>query len=332
MKAICTLGPASSNPDLIFKLSKISDRFRLNVAHSNAQSLNRWLTQLTDTFHQLGTELPVVLDLQGSKMRIGSYPNCQQIPETIYLFLGDKSDTLQRLPVPHPDLFRVLAIGDILSLNDAKIKLEVTEILDNQTARGKVIQNGALDSCKGINRTHHPVPFTQVSQRDKAAIAVGLQYPFVQFACSFVFDGTEVPPLRQLIGDRHLIAKLERPESLVHLSTIDRVFDELWLCRGDLGAQAGLTALGQLQAQFVRAFPELSSPKYLAGQVLEYMTHFPKPTRSEVVHLYDIQQAGFDGIVLSDETAIGQHPEKVAEFLSAFFNAEVLTLQEGELS
>jgi len=319
MKTVFTLGPASENKRLITQLSRTADRFRLNVAHLTAEGLKKWLERLAEIFTEHGKTLPLVLDLQGAKMRVGSYPSCDYLPEKVRLFFGQSSDDITQIPIPDKNVFQALSIGDILSLNDARIQLEVIAIQD-KSATAKVLTNGGLSSYKGINRVNHPIPFSQLNQHDQRAVELGLTYPFVQFACSFVLDGKEVTPIRQQIGDRYLIAKIERPEAMRHLSQLDQGFDELWFCRGDLGAQAGLKALGELQAAFIAQFPKLFSPKFLAGQVLEYMTHFPQPTRSEVVHLYDIQKAGFDGIVLSDETAIGRYPAQVAEFLAHFYD------------
>ncbi|MEQ9356356.1 pyruvate kinase [Coleofasciculus chthonoplastes] len=319
MKTVFTLGPASENKRLITQLTRTADRFRLNVAHITAEGLKTWLERLAQIFTEQGKTLPLVLDLQGAKMRVGNYPRCDSIPEKVHLFLGQFSDDMTQIPIPYKNLFQALSIGDILLLNDARIQLEVIAIQDKR-ATAKVLTNGGLSAYKGINRVNHPIPFRQLNSHDQGAVELGLTYPFVQFACSFVLDGKEVSPIRQQIRDRYLIAKIERPEAMHYLSHLDQGFDELWFCRGDLGAQVGLKSLGQLQANFISQFSQLSSPKFLAGQVLEYMTHFPQPTRSEVVHLYDIQQAGFDGIVLSDETAIGQYPAQVAEFLVQLYD------------
>jgi pyruvate kinase len=208
--------------------------------------------------------------------------------------------------------FEALKPEDIISLNDAKVKLEVIQV-DKERAETKVLINGPLDSFKGINRAIHPIPFTQVFEKDEQAIATGLKYVFTQFACSFVLDGKEATYLRPLIANKHLIAKIERPEAMTHLATIGHYFDELWFCRGDMGSQVGLNQLGFLQETFIRQANLLKKPKLLAGQVFEHMTHFPEPTRSEVVHLYDVIKAGFEGVVLSDETAIGSYPLQVSE-------------------
>jgi len=318
MKIVVTLGPASQNQRLIHRFCEIAQSFRLNVAHLSPEQLRQWLDLLANIYTALGHSLPVILDLQGAKMRVGSYPTCHEIPESVTLFLGKESLDLSRIPIPHPTLFQVLQIGHTLLLNDARIRLQIIQIAHEVIA--KVMVNGPLSAHKGINRADHPIPFTQLIASDQQAVEIGLQYPFTQFACSFILDGQEATYLRTLLPNRYLIAKLERPETMSHLQAIDSTFDESWFCRGDMGSQVGLKALGPLQAKFVEQFKSLTHPKLLAGQVLEHLTHFPAPTRSEVVHLYDAMNAGFDGIVLSDETAIGHYPDDVANFLEDFLS------------
>lgn len=318
MKTIFTLGPASDNESLLRFFCKTATGFRLNVAHLTPVKLQEWLDKLTLLFTGM-QPLPVVLDLQGAKMRVGKYPALNQLPSPVTLFLGTESTEPSRIPIPHAPLFQALRRGDRLLLNDARVQLEVTET-SNHFAKAVVVTNGPLSANKGINRALHPLPFTEVIASDQDAIAIGLKYPFVQFACSFVLDGHEMDYLRPLTADRVLIAKIERPEAMSHLIAIDKRFQGLWFCRGDLGAQAGLKQLAPLQKEFAAAFPRLTQSKWLAGQVLEYMTHFPEPTRSEVVHLAEARAAGFDGIVLSDETAIGKYPYQVASFLADFWS------------
>jgi pyruvate kinase len=100
----------------------------------------------------------------------------------------------------------------------------------------------------------------------------------------------------------YLIAKLERPAAVAEARPIAGIADELWLCRGDLGAEVGLPAMAAATAGFSRQVAALPIPALLAGQVLEHLTAQPTPTRSEVCHLYDALQAGYGGVVLSDET------------------------------
>ncbi|MCG8572919.1 MAG: pyruvate kinase [Spirochaetes bacterium] len=310
---IPTLGPATRTNERIIKLMEKATAFRLNASYLDVLQLEHWLNQLKQIFQDKDHFLPVVIDLQGAKMRIAQYPEVKELPINITLQLQHKSHHPEIIPVTHPELFQQINIGDELTLNDAKILLKVTQATSDEI-KAQVVHNDSLRSYKGINRKNHPLKLNGLSEKDKALIDCANQFSFTRFAFSFVVDGTESSFIKEYT-DRHLIAKIERPEAIPFLKKIDQLFDEIWFCRGDLGAQAGLQHLGRLQNHMVQLIPKLTHPLLLAGQVLEYMTHFPQPTRSEVVHLYNIINQGFAGIVLSDETAIGKNPEKVIELL-----------------
>lgn len=306
-----TLGPASEEEVVLRRLFDVSQRFRLNSSHLSGEALSHWLLRLQSLFTETGRTVPVVIDLQGAKMRIGRVPKVDFLPEVVRLVLQAAPDGI---PIPHPELFEALRPGETLTLNDARVRL-VVESAEKSSCRCRVVHQGPLESHKGINRPDHPIPLKGLLPGDREAVEVGHRFPFVEFAFSFVHTGAEATLLRDVTG-RRLIAKVERPEAMQHLDDIAALFDEIWLCRGDLGAQAGLARLGRLQHDFTNRMPEFGVPCHLAGQVLEHMTHHPEPTRTEVVHLYDVERNGFGGIVLSDETAVGAYPIAVADYLA----------------
>lgn len=314
LRTVLTLGPASSDEKIILFLLEVADRFRLNTSHMNEKILANWLIKLEGIFSKTGKTIPVVIDLQGAKMRIGQYPSVELLPERVSLIFEKTSKNAKEIPVPHQHFFNELQSGDLITLNDAKILLKILKPLKHR-AEAKVIVNGAFLSYKGINRQVHPIFFEGLSEKDIRLITICQKYTFVEYAFSFVYDGNEEKKIRPHLGDNRLIAKIERPEALENLTFIDSEFDELWFCRGDLGAQAGISKLGSLQEAFASKISRFKNPCFLAGQVLEHMTYFIEPTRTEVVHLYDIEKEGFEGIVLSDETAIGKNPLAVATFL-----------------
>jgi pyruvate kinase len=323
LSVVMTLGPASEPEPVLRRLALTANAFRLNAAHMTLQGLETWLARLAALRREL-PELSVVVDLQGAKMRLGAMPALAQLPPELTLRLASESSGLPVLPVPHPELFAAVAPGEQLTLNDGRIWLEVLRVEEHQlTAR--VVRNGALSGFKGINRPAHPIACRALTPDDAQRVQVGSRYPFVGFAFSFVHTGQE-GELLAAATDCRRVAKLECPESLTHLPAIAAAFDELWLARGDLGEQAGLARLGPLQTQFEGAFGSLGKPVLLGGQVLEHMSSFPQPTRSEVVHLHDLDRRGWTGIVLSDETAIGKHPVEVADFLDGMGHGRSRTL------
>ena len=317
LKPVATLGPATDAPATIAAIVERVDRLRLNSSHLDAGGLLRWLEQIDAVFSSLGQTIAVVVDLQGAKMRIGGYPRVEQLPDRVSLRCqAEVSSDPGLVPVPHEVLFEVVEPGELLELNDGRVRLQVEHVTPGEI-EARVLVNGPLSGHKGINRPRHPLPYYGLTPADEEAIDVALPFDFVQLAFSFVHTGDEAACLRAAAGPRrtHLVAKIERPEAFDHLQSIDERFDELWLCRGDLGSQAGLRRLAQLQETFTQRIAELRRPAYLAGQVLQHMTEHDHPTRSEVVHLFDVERRGYAGIVLSDETAIGRHPLQVVELL-----------------
>jgi len=315
---IMTIGPVSERPDTIELMLEVATRFRINIAHLDSQHLQRILSSLEEHYRAFGRITPVVIDLQGAKIRIGKYPRVTEIPSVVDLVLAGISNDATVIPVPHESVFLMTQIGDTICLNDGKVVLKIIDKIGPVRMRAECMQNGELGSAKGLNSVDHVFALARMTEVDSEAVKIGNEYPFVEYAVSFVGDGSEAGFFRPFTGHHRLIAKIERRVAMENLINIDDNFDELWLCRGDLGAEVGWRDLGVLQNTFVKAFPLLHRPKILAGEVLGSMVSSPLPSRSEMVHLYDILQSGFDGIVLSDETACGVHLSDVIRFLREY--------------
>ena len=365
LSVITTLGPATSDPQIIRDLLPLSSQFRLNSSHLSPDELRDWLSKLHLIFKEANTAIPVVIDLQGAKMRIGKIDAVDQLPENIVLVEGKSShngidinsensnpvshkehlitvsDREYVLPIPHSRFFEHVQRGEELLLNDGKVAIRITDRIargsTNTTGcptkpdiqlKARVISNGPLSSRKGINRKNHPVPFDSISEKDKEIIDILNEFDFTQIAISFIVDGSEIDLVRKL-SSKKIASKIERPESFPHLETIASKSDEVWLCRGDLGAQAGLWEMAFLQTEFeeflenylnlnIDRNDEISTKKtdfFLAGQVFEHLTHAKEATRSEVSHFYNSSCKGYKGIVLSDETAIGSNPVRALSYI-----------------
>ncbi len=318
---VLTIGPASSGRETIREMARVATRFRLNASHLTPGQITDHLRLVEDLGRETGRPRPVVLDLQGAKVRVGDCPAVEAVPARVELRLAAASRDPAVIPVPHEAVFALTRVGDELHLNDRRVVLRVTARPGPDRLLADCLVAGPLGPGKGLNCPHRVYELPRVTARDAAAIEAGMAFPAVEFAVSFVLDGREAALFRPLTAGRRLIAKVERPAALAALPALDAAFDELWLCRGDLGAEADLRDLGRLQAEFAAAFPRLRGPKLLAGEVLGSMVRAPLPSRSEIVHLHDVARAGFDGIVLSDETAIGTHVADVVRFLEGFFQA-----------
>ncbi|MFZ5949253.1 MAG: pyruvate kinase [Candidatus Rifleibacteriota bacterium] len=316
---VTTLGPASLKGDIPGKMAKYSTGIRINVAHLDEARLTEWLNLLDRLRRSSGREFRIILDLQGAKVRIGQFPEVDCLDDNLTIFLGESSKNPGRIPVPNEKVFRQSQVGDCLFLNDRRVILEVVKQAPDHL-EVKVRQNGALSSFKGINSPDRVFEMARVMPGDAAAIKAAGVFDNVSFAVSFVSDGKEAGLFKPLTGNCPLIAKIEQVAAFEHLPEIAAEFDELWLCRGDLGAEAGLASLGMLQRRFINSIAGLSRPCLLAGEVLGSMTVLGQPSRAEVVQLSDALSDGFCGFVLSDETAIGKRVAEVFRFLETFFS------------
>jgi len=307
-----TLGPASDHPKVWRRLlSAGCSAIRINTSHLTMSELEELLGRLHRFLQDLPFVVPVILDLQASKWRLGEFPARRlTVGQPVDLVLADHVESPNLLPVPHEDFFRAAAAGgdNDLFLNDAKIRIAI-EAAAGERVRGRVLTGGEISRRKGLSLPGATIRVERLSSRDEQIVRTTAGISHLGYALSFVKDAQEMATYRFLLGSQSsLIAKLERPSALKEAMEIARSVDALWLCRGDLGAETGLQAMAGLVAQFNTGVAALTKPVHIAGQVLEHTTHYPQPTRSEVCHLYDMLRNGYQGIVLSDETAVGRYP------------------------
>jgi pyruvate kinase len=314
---VATLGPASTGAERIAGLAAAgADAFRLNTSHLDLRACRRWLGRLSRPAAGFPGTLPVILDLQGSKWRLGRFPR-MLLAEGSLVELVCAAGTTHggRLPVPHQDFFAAAPASSAdLLLDDARILLRIEEA-GTRSLRARVVLGGSIQERKGITFARSSFRREELGERDRSILEClgGAEDQSPRIAVSYVRDAAEMRSYRDLIrrlvgGSVHLIAKLERETALEEARGIAAAADELWLCRGDLGAEMGLRRMAEAVFDFASAVRALPVPVLLAGQVLQHMTGSPHATRAELCGLYDALREGFSGVVLSDETAIGDFP------------------------
>ncbi len=318
---VATLGPSSNSPDIWqVMLEAGATAFRLNTSHLSLTQLLGWLDRLTPFLSALNPIPPLVLDLQGSKWRLGDFSTRQlESGQRIELINASSSDRSNALPVPHADFFQAAAMSSSeIVLNDAKIKL-VREALEPGAIHATVIVGGEISAHKGITFAASNYRQEQLSDKDHAILEQTRHLSFVRYAISYIRDALEMRKYRAHFGqDAYLIAKVERQPAVDEVRQIAESADEVWLCRGDLGAELGLRSMAVAALRFSNLIGELPIPALLAGQVLEHMTEHPAPTRSEVYTLYEALSKGYRGFVLSDEAAVGQYPIESCRMAALF--------------
>jgi pyruvate kinase len=308
---VVTLGP-SSNAESVWRdlLAAGATGFRLNTSHLSVPELRVWIDRLGTCLRPLDPRPPLVLDLQGSKWRVGQFPAREVVPgQCLALVCEDATERPDVLPVPHPDFFRAASVssGEIV-LDDAKIRLALATA-GGDVLSARVIAGGTILPRKGITYTASTYRRESLTETDRTILELTTGFPGILYALSYVRDALEMAHYRAHIGAAaHLIAKLERRPALDEATQIAESADELWLCRGDLGAELGAKAMAEAVHRFSRGVHAMPVPVLLAGQVFEHMTKHAIPTRSELCGAYDTLMTGYRGFVLSDETAIGRNP------------------------
>jgi len=310
LQLVATLGPASLG--LARELADAgATHFRLNASHLMPGQLREIVARV----QAQAPEVPLVVDLQGAKMRLGRFEERtvrqgQQVRFALKPHHGE-------VPLPHPELFQSAACGQTLTCDDGRVRLRVLAV-ENEGLLAEALGESVLRPRKGVNLLEHPVDLEGLTAQDEAFLDALSDVPGVSWAFSFMKDGREAAWLRARVPGP-VIGKIEREEAIRSLDAIARQVDAIWICRGDLGEQLGLPKL----ARFVGGFDprRLGVPVLMAGQVLEHLTEHSAPTRSEVCHLHDLIGRGFAGIVLSDETAIGRGPARAVETAASLLGA-----------
>jgi len=318
---VATLGPSSNTPAIWQAMRDAgATAFRLNTSHLSLPQLRQWLDRLTPFLSALNPIPPLALDLQGSKWRLGEFTSCTLSPgqhvELVYATASDRPDTL---PVPHLDFFQAADVSSAeIVLNDAKIKL-VRESIRPEQILARVLHGGEMSARKGITYAASDYRQEELTDKDRAILDQTRHLPFVRYAISYIRDAAEMRKYRAHAGGAiYLIAKLERQPAVDEAQPIAEIADEVWLCRGDLGAELGLRSMAETVQRFSNSIGDLSIPVLLAGQVLEHMVEHPAPTRSEVCYLYEALLKGYRGFVLSDEAAIGRYPIESCRMVALF--------------
>lgn len=328
---VATLGPSSEGEAIWDALRAAgATAFRLNTSHLDLPQMRRWVERW-EHYHAGQMQPPLILDLQGSKWRLGDFPSATlQAGAEVTLIYAAASDQPAVLPVPHPDFFQAApGSSGVIALNDARVRLAVEAATATQL-RARVLQGGELSARKGITYTASEHRQEALSEKDRQIITETQTLPGVRYALSYVKDAVEMARYRNLIGPAaYLIAKLEREPAVSEAASLATYADELWLCRGDLGAEVGLRALAETVYRFSAQVSALPRPTLLAGQVLEHMTAHADPTRSELCYLYAALQQGYRGLVLSDETAVGHAPVAACR-MAALFRDAVSKKDEGK--
>ncbi|MEA2690677.1 MAG: pyruvate kinase [Acidobacteriota bacterium] len=315
-KIVATLGPASSDEATLGELVKAGvDLVRLNLSHgSHAEHAER-IARVRRVEAALGRHVPVVADLMGPRYRLGQVPGGKRTlvaGETVTLGANRPGASGVDLPVDDPEFLRHLEAGERMLIDSGLVELRV-EAIEGARITARVVNPGEVSTRKGINLPDTNLPFT-ISEKDRADIAFAVAEGADFIAASYVGEAAHVLAIREAVrqaGGRlpglPIIAKLERASALEHLEAIIAVSDGVMVARGDLGVEVPLYTVPVLQKKIVAAGRRAGKPVIVATQMLESMIGEPRPTRAEATDVANAVFDGADALMLSGETAVGQH-------------------------
>lgn len=316
-KIVATIGPACDAPGVIERLIEAGiDVARLNASHSSVDALSARLTRVRAAADERGRHVAVLLDLPGPKVRIGEVAPGTTLVEgcELQLVAGECLGDASRVQVAYAGLGADLAPGDRVLVDDGAIELGVLAV-DAGSVTTRVLHGGALSSHKGVNVPGVTLRVPSVSEHDLELLAWGVAAGVDLIAQSFVRSADDVRVLRAALDGAAvpLVAKIEKHEALGDLDAIIEAADAVMVARGDLAVETSPEAVPPAQRRIVMRSRELGRPVIVATQMLESMTHAPRPTRAEASDVATAVFEGADAVMLSQETAIGEYPVDAVE-------------------
>ena len=311
-KIVATLGPASSTKEMIRALFEAgADVFRLNFSHGSHEDHKKRLDLIREIEKEVGRPIAVLADLQGPKLRIGTFakgPIELHKGQKFRLDLDPAPGDDRRVQLPHTEIFAAIKTGNDLLLDDGKVRLRITS-MGGDFAETEVITGHKLSDRKGVNVPDAVLGLSPLTTKDRLDLDVALALGVDWIALSFVQRPQDILEARNLIGTRAaILAKLEKPSAIEYLRPIIELADGVMVARGDLGVEMPPENVPRIQKQIVREARRAGKPVIVATQMLESMINNATPTRAEASDVATAVYDGADAIMLSAESASGEYP------------------------
>ncbi|MBW8784149.1 MAG: pyruvate kinase [Novosphingobium sp.] len=312
VKILATLGPASSTPEMIAKLLTAgADAFRVNMSHGDHATQAQTIAAVRTAEKEFGRPIAILCDLQGPKLRVGTFAEGRAVIRHGSHFTLDRDPTpgdATRVCLPHPELFAILHKGQRLLIDDGKLRLRVIRAGEDAILCSAEV-GGMISDRKGVNVPDAVIPVPAMTEKDRRDLAFAVQHGADWIALSFVQRPEDVAEARRLMGGHGaLIAKIEKPAAVDRLDEITELSDGIMVARGDLGVELAPEEVPPLQKRIVEATRHTGKPVIVATQMLESMIESPAPTRAEVSDVANAVYDGADAVMLSAETASGAWP------------------------
>ena len=311
-KIVATVGPASNTAEKLEALFRAGvDLFRLNFSHGTHDDHRAVYDHIRSLEKAVGRPIGVMADLQGPKLRVGTFAQKTATlvaGKPFRLDLDATPGDAKRAPLPHPEIFAAISPGTQLLIDDGNVRLNV-ERCGKDFAETTVVVGGVISDRKGVNVPNAVLPVSPLTPKDRTDLAFALDLGVDWVALSFVQRPEDVAEARKLIAGRaSVLVKLEKPSAIARLNEILDLSEAAMVARGDLGVEMPPEDVPPIQRQIMHACRLAGKPVIVATQMLESMVHNPVPTRAEASDVATAVYEGADAVMLSAETAAGQYP------------------------
>ena len=320
VKILATLGPASSDQATIARLHKAgADLFRINMSHTAHDRLRELVALIRAVEAEHDRPIGILADLQGPKLRIGTFaegPQMLEIGQTFTLYREPVPGDASGVHLPHPDVMDALEPGHRLLIDDGKLRLKVTaKGEDRLTCTVEV--GGKVSDRKGVSLPDSILGSGAMTRKDYADLDAALEAGVDWIALSFIQRPEDIADVRKVVrGKAGIMSKIEKPQAVTRLDEIMELSDALMVARGDLGVEMPLEQVPGIQKRITRAARKAGKPVVVATQMLESMIQSPVPTRAEVSDVATAVFEGADAVMLSAESAAGAYPIEAVETMS----------------
>ena len=324
-KIVCSIGPASNEPDVMEKMVRAGMNVaRINFSHATIEEREKACASVREVRKRTGMNVAILWDTKGPEFRCGIMENdaIELVPgETIDIVKGTVTGTKERFSVNHPSAIDSLNVGDIILLENAKMKLEVIAKYEDRVTC-KIISGGTLGNRKSMSVPGIKLDIPYVSDVDREDIIYACEHGGEFLAISFVSTKEDVLEVKEILKehgreDLQIICKIESALGIENLEDILSVSDGVMVARGDLGTEVPSEMVPIYQKQMINTCRRLGKISIVATEMLETMMDNIRPKRAETSDIANAVLDGTDAVMLSGETTIGKHPvETVAAMAS----------------
>jgi len=330
-KIVATVGPASRAPEVLRELIAAgADVLRLNFAHATPEEHGENVRRIREAAASVGREVGILADLPGPKLRLGDL-------EGDVAVLHSQSRVTMRggadggvgnadlLPVQWPAFASAVSVGDPVFLADGRVRLTVAEIAGDDVTL-EVEAGGAVSSHQGVNLPRADAALPEAGGDDRTWVDFACTNEIDLLAVSFVRRPSDLDPVRDRIRERGveipLIAKIEKPQAAERAEEIIAAAESgIMVARGDLGVELPLEEVPGAQKRLITLAGQAAKPAITATQMLATMVRQSRPTRAEVTDVANAIHDGTDAVMLSEETAVGEHPVEAVRVMDRIARA-----------